>query len=143
MVTSKLIKWGLGFSLIGLIDSTYLFWIKISDSEAACFGGCDTVNSSPYSQIWGIPIALFGAGAYLIICFLLIYDSKIPLLSSYGSSIFLGITLIGVIYSAYLTFLEIAVIHAICPYCVISAVLMLLLFLISLLRLKQEFDMLE
>jgi uncharacterized membrane protein len=50
-----------------------------------------------------------------------------------------GVTLIGMIYSAYLTYLEVAVIHAICPFCVLSAVLMSFLFVLSALRIREIF----
>jgi uncharacterized membrane protein len=46
-----------------------------------------------------------------------------------------GLALIGVLYSAYLTYLELAVIHAICPYCVVSAVVLTILLIISSFRL--------
>jgi uncharacterized membrane protein len=46
-----------------------------------------------------------------------------------------GLTIVGVLFSAYLTYLEIAVIRAICPFCVLSAIVMLLLFAYNLTRL--------
>lgn len=129
--------------LIGLIDSIYLTWIKFSSSNAACFGGCDTVNASSYSEIFGVPTALIGAGAYAILLFLEIFEDTNPLINEHFPNIFFALTLIGILFSAYLTYLELEVIHAICPYCVVSAVVMFFLFIISLLRLKREFDMVE
>lgn len=129
--------------LIGLIDSIYLTYIKFSSSDVACFGGCDTVNASSYAEIFGIPTALVGAGAYLVLLFLEIFEDSIPLVNKHFTNTYFALTLIGVLFSAYLTYLEIKIIHAICPYCVVSAVVMLFLFIISLLRQKQEFDMVE
>ncbi len=51
-------------TFVGLLDSIYLSYIKLSHNEAFCagIGDCDVVNTSPYSEIAGIPIALLGAG---------------------------------------------------------------------------------
>jgi uncharacterized membrane protein len=128
-------------SVIGLLDSIYLSWLKLADTSTACFGGCDTVNASPFSELWGIPIAYMGVAAYFIILFITLIETKVDFLSRHASTLLFGITLVGILYSVYLTYLEIAVIHAICPYCVLSAITMFFLFIISLLRLRQEFDM--
>ena len=53
-----------------------------------------------------------------------------------GAIAIFGFSLIGVLYSGYLTYLELAVIHAICQYCVISAVVMVLIFIISIIKLN-------
>ncbi len=50
-----------------------------------------------------------------------------------------GITLVGVLYSAYLTYVELAILHAVCPYCVVSAIVMVILFVAMLIRLKEDF----
>ena len=46
---------------IGLADSVYLSWLKLASKECGV-GACDFVNASRYSEIGGIPIALFGGG---------------------------------------------------------------------------------
>lgn len=125
---------------IGLIDAIYLTWVKLAHTQVFCggYGGCETVASSPYAEIGGIPIALFGAGAYLVILVLLSLEGNSVFWKENSPLLIFGITLAGVLYSAYLTYLEIAVIHAICPYCVVSAVAMLTLFILGLLRLVQN-----
>ncbi len=125
-------------SFIGLSDSVYLTVLKITENKQMCVqgaGDCWSVNTSPYSEIFGIPIAILGAAAYLALLAVLLLENRVRLLQTYGSYIFFGITLTGVIFSAYLTYLEIAVIKAICLFCVISALVMLLLFVIAILRL--------
>jgi uncharacterized membrane protein len=124
-------------SSIGLVDSLYLTWVKVTHRVAFCgtYGGCETISSSSYSSILGIPIALFGAGAYLAILLLLFLETKGQFWRDNSPVIVFGITLVGVLYSIYLTYLEVAVIHAICPYCVLSAIAMLVLFILSILRL--------
>ena len=127
-------------TVVGLLDSIYLSYIKLTHTEAFCagIGECDIVNTSPYSEIAGIPMALLGAGAYVALVILLIVEGRRGFWKNNSLLIFFGITLIGLLYSAYLTYIEVAVLNAICPFCVISAVAMLVLFVVSILRLRQQ-----
>jgi uncharacterized membrane protein len=125
-------------ALVGVLDSIYLTILKFSNNKSLCIqgiGDCWSVNTSIYSEIWGIPIALLGMVAYAVILLLLWAEQRSHLIQQYADYILFGVTLIGVIYSAYLTYLEIAVIKAICPFCVVSAVAMLILFIYSVKRL--------
>ncbi len=125
-------------ALIGLLDSIYLTVLKLSNNKSLCIqgvGDCWSVNTSVYSEIYGIPIAVLGIGAYGFVLFLLFAEKRNPLLQRNADFILFGVTLIGIIYSAYLTYLEIAVIKAICPFCVVSAVAMMILFIYSVKRL--------
>jgi uncharacterized membrane protein len=125
-------------AIIGLVDSIYLTAIKVTNTAALCLpglGDCETVNNSRFSEIFGVPIALLGAFAYAVILFILYLDNKKSFFTANGGLLLFGISLAGVLYSAYLTYVEIAVIHAICPYCVVSAVIMLGIFAISTIRL--------
>jgi uncharacterized membrane protein len=126
---------------IGLLDATYLSWVKLSNNEAACLpglGDCSTVNLSRYSEIFGIPIAILGAGAFIIILSALLFESRTTITSELSKFLVFGISLIGTLYSAYLTYIEIGVIRAICPYCVISAISMTVLLGCSIVRLKRQ-----
>jgi uncharacterized membrane protein len=129
------LEWsGLVLAALGFIDSAYLAWLKLTGGTAACagIGDCETVNNSIYSQIAGVPIAILGAGAYVIVFVLLVLLLRARAQSETLSLALFGITLVGVLYSAYLTYLELAVLHAVCPFCVTSAVIMTLLWVISL-----------
>ncbi len=125
---------------IGSLDALYLSWVKIANSQVYCgtSGQCETVNNSPYSVIGGVPIAYLGLGAYLLVLVLLYLENRGGIWQENSSLLLFGISLVGVIFSAYLTYLEIWVIHAICPYCVVSAICMLVLFVISIFRLRQD-----
>lgn len=127
-------------ALIGLADSIYLTWIKLANATASCagIGNCESVNSSKYAEIAGIPIALLGAGAYLAILVFLIIENRNDFLKTNAPLAIFGISLVGVLYSAYLTYVEVAILHAICPYCVLSAVVIVALFVISVVRLLQD-----
>lgn len=125
---------------IGLIDSIYLSWEKIFHIEVFCGGSgdCQTVANSPYSEVAGIPIAFLGVAVYVVIMVLLYLEGRDSFWQQNSPLIIFGITLAGTLYSIYLTYLEVAVIYAICPYCVISAVVMALLFIIAVIRLFQS-----
>jgi len=125
--------------LAGAVDSAYLAFLKFTGTVAACsnIGDCEAVNNSKYAEIGGIPLGLLGLLGYLAILAFLVLETRFP---SWKDGLHLsvfGFTLAGTIYSAYLTYIEIAVLHAICPYCVVSAVVMLLLFVISIMRLRR------
>ncbi len=130
------------FSALGLIVALYLVWIKFSPASLFCsgVGGCEAVNSSVYSWVWGIPVAVFGALAYLTLLALLIMESRSRFFHEWGVYMEFGIALAGTLYSAYLTYLELAVIHQVCPYCVTSAIAMTLICILAGVRLKRSLD---
>ncbi|MHB8114403.1 MAG: vitamin K epoxide reductase family protein [Bellilinea sp.] len=127
-------------AILGILDSIYLLIIKVSNNKALCIqgvGDCWSVNTSRYSEVFGIPLSVLGIIAYAVILTLWIllprndfFKRNIPIVN-------FMLSLIGVIYSAYLTYLEIAVIKAICPFCVVSAILLVILFVVSLIQLIQ------
>lgn len=127
-------------AIVGLVDSIYLAWIKIADKTAACsnIGDCDAVNNSQYSEIAGIPIALLGAGAYLLILILLVLEQRLPEQTVNMRLGIFGLSLTGTLYSGYLTYLEIAVLRAICPFCVVSAIAIFVLLIAGLFRLRSS-----
>ena len=140
------LKWIiLASALIGLADSIYLTWIKLAHREALCLpgiGDCETVNTSRYAQILGVPIALLGTLAYLAIILLVLLEDRRVISLSFKKetctmAVF-GISLFGLLYSIYLTYIEIAVLHAVCPFCVISAAAILAIFIANLVRLVKN-----
>jgi uncharacterized membrane protein len=125
-------------SLAGAADSAYLAYLKFTGSIAACsnIGDCEAVNNSRYAEIAGIPIALLGVIGYLTILGIALMEVRYPDWKFSLRLVFFGFTLTGTLYSIYLTYVEVAVLQAICPFCVLSAVIMLALFLIGLYRLQ-------
>jgi uncharacterized membrane protein len=90
---------------------------------------CEQVQFSVWAKVAGIPVALLGLIGYIgILGTLLIRDSEMSRLAT------LGLTLIGFAFSGYLTYRELHSIHAICEWCVSSAVMMTLLFAGSIAR---------
>jgi uncharacterized membrane protein len=127
-------------ALIGLVDAIYLTWVKLANQVAICggVGDCETVNNSQYSELFGVPIAVFGGVAYLAILLFTLLEDRNEILAENGPMLVFGISLAGVLYSAYLTYIEIYVLRAICPYCVLSAVVLLGILLVSGVRLRQH-----
>ncbi len=127
-------------ALLGLADATYLTFLKFTHQEAMCMGvgDCYTVNTSPYAEIYGIPIALLGALAYLLILALLWLERRQPWAAEHAPMAVFALTFAGVLYSAYLTYLEAEVIHAFCPYCLLSAAILLFLLILAIIRLLNE-----
>jgi uncharacterized membrane protein len=125
-------------AVLGLLDSIYLVWVKYTGTYALCgpIGNCESVNTSQYSEIFGIPISLLGAGAYAIMIVLLLLENRSQIWAEFSSLIVFGISLIGVLYSIYLTYIEVVVLKEICPYCVISAIILVILLLLSGIRLS-------
>jgi uncharacterized membrane protein len=129
----------IALSTIGLVVALYLVYIKLFPASLLCVGvgDCEAVNNSIYSEIQGIPVAVFGALAYAFLMGLLALEKRLAFLEAWGPILVFGTALAGTLYSGYLTYIELAVIHKICPYCVTSAVVMTLIFVISSLRLKR------
>jgi uncharacterized membrane protein len=128
----------LGLAGIGLAVSTYLAWVKLTGNVASCgpVGDCESVNNSPYAEFAGVPIALLGALGYVAVLALLGAERRFPRLAESTRLALFGVSLIGTLYSAYLSYIEVAVLRAICPYCVSSALAMTAILVLGILRLR-------
>ena len=118
-------------AVVGLLMSSYLTWVHLMGRSPVCLagsGGCETVQSSRYAEILGIPVAALGIGGYtgLLLSGLLRGEG--------GALLGLFVALVSVLFSAYLTYLELFVIYAICQWCVASAVLMSAAFVLCVIR---------
>jgi uncharacterized membrane protein len=121
-------------ALIGVFVALYLTLYKLGmiGTLSCGTGGCERVNTSHWAQFLGIPVAVWGLGFY-IVTFVLAFASTTPRLAGHAglSALLTLICGAGVLFSAWLTYLELFVIHAICRYCVASAIIVLLMFVIS------------
>jgi uncharacterized membrane protein len=122
-------------ALVGVFVAAYLAFYKagLIGSLACGTGSCETVQQSPWAKFLGVPVAVWGVGYYLVV-FALAFAAT---LERWADDRRITLTLVimtawGVIFSAYLTYLELFVIRAICRYCVVSAVLALIVFALSL-----------
>jgi uncharacterized membrane protein len=126
-------------SIVGLIDSLYLYYVKITASPILCFQGstgCQVVANSQYATLYGIPNGLIGALGYSAILGLLIVFRIWPKTSNTVRYLLFGLSLLGFLYSIYLTSISFIVLKTECPFCLISAVTMTTILIISIFELK-------
>jgi uncharacterized membrane protein len=112
-------------AVAGLGVAGYLTFIHYAGINPACAAGqsCIKVETSVWSKLAGIPVALLGLIGYIgILATLLAPDREEVRLAT------LGLTLVGFGFSAYLTYRELFSIHAICEWCASSAVILTVLF---------------
>ena len=123
-------------SILGLGASIYLTYVEFTHTRALCgpVGDCNAVQSSPYAKLFGIiPIGLAGAFGYiaLLVTWLWQRFRSDPFARIAGPAMF-GMALFGTLFSIYLTYLELFVIHAVCIWCLSSAVIITALMLLNL-----------
>jgi uncharacterized membrane protein len=122
-------------ALLGIFVSGYLSLYKLGylGFIQCTTGGCETVQSSRYAMLMGKPVALWGLGAYLLLLALALagLQPRWARARWVGIAIF-AVAAAGVVFTAYLTYLEAYVIHAWCQWCLVSAALITLIFLSSI-----------
>jgi uncharacterized membrane protein len=126
--------------ILGIGVASYLTWSHLADAVPYCGGahGCSDVQNSPYSKVAGVPVSVIGLTGYLLLLTLSLLrgrlnaeiDFFLPVLS-------FGAALIGVLYSAYLTYLEAFVILAWCYWCVTSAIIITVVWVLSTIDLRR------
>jgi protein-disulfide isomerase/rhodanese-related sulfurtransferase len=124
----------LALSLLGLFDSTYLWWVYTSPSRPlVCLGGgCDAVRASAYAHLWGQPLPVFGVAMYAALALLVFSQPLGPARWAPARRYLVGtLSGCGFLFSAYLTGLEARVIHAWCAWCVVSALTVTAIFVLS------------
>lgn len=111
-----------GLATAGLLIAAYLAAVKLTGGIPVCgpLRGCETVNTSPYSELLGIPVALFG----VLFSMLVLVAALAWLRTGDRRALYVayGLGLAGMVAVAYLTYLELFVIGAVCVWCVAYAV---------------------
>lgn len=106
---------------LGLVVAGYLTWVGFTSKQVAlCVGagpGCDAVQTSRYATFLGVPTALWGVALYALLLAL----GVVGLTTAGRWLVAFLLAVVGVSFTAYLTYLELFVIRAICSYCVVSA----------------------
>ncbi len=127
----------IALAIVGLAVSLYLLTVHWGWWVAVCLGvgNCEVVNTSTYSELLGIPVALLGALTYISLIALSTLIWK-DLFAEYARLGRFFVAAIGVAFSAYLTYVELFVLHEICPWCVLSAILITLIAILSGLELR-------
>jgi uncharacterized membrane protein len=125
-------------TVAGLGVASYLTYVHYSGTPPVCTAGgsCLQVQTSVYAKLAGVPVALIGLIGYVaILCSLVLPDREQTRFAT------AALTLVGFGFSAYLTYRELFSIHAICEWCVSSAVIMTLLMIISIWRFLRGDDL--
>lgn len=124
-------------ALLGLAVSGYLAYVEITQTAAVCgpVGECNVVQSSDYARVLGIPVAVLGIVNYLAILGLWIINRMAAVKWQRPTAwSLLLVTAFGVLFSIYLTLLELFVIDAVCMWCLSSAVITTSLLLVVVLQ---------
>jgi uncharacterized membrane protein len=125
-------------SLAGLFISAYLYLYKIGRiGTLACgTGGCETVQLSSWSRFAGVEVSLIGLLGYSVLLLLSLasLQESPPSRRQLFATLLLGCSALGLGFTLYLTSLELFVIHAICRWCVGSAIMIAGIFIASLLE---------
>ena len=123
-------------ALAGIFLALYLLLYKLGMIGAltCSVGSCETVNTSKWATLLGIPVAGWGVAWYLATFALALVSIQARFADSSAISLVMVLmTASGLIFSAYLTYLELFVIYAICQWCVVSAILVLVMFVLAVL----------
>ncbi len=127
-------------ALAGIFISLYLTLYKLGViGELTCsIGSCETVNTSKWSTFLHLPVAAWGLLFYAEV-FVIALVGTMPRFENEAilSVLLVAEAAIGVLFSAWLTYLELAVIHAICIWCVTSATIVLAILLVSIADLRE------
>jgi uncharacterized membrane protein len=119
-------------ALAGVAIAGYLTWVHYAELEPICAGGgggCERVQSSPYAELAGVPVALLGLLGYATVL------ASLALPEAAGSTLAAFVSLVGFGFSAWLTYVELAKLDAVCQWCVASALVMTGLAAVSVARL--------
>jgi uncharacterized membrane protein len=121
-------------ALLGVLEAGYLTYAHYNLGALACLGGhhgvstCEQVQSSAYSRLAGIPVAILGLVGYVSILGSLLIKGEL------GRGTGFCIALIGCGFSLYLTYRELFTLKEICEWCVGSATLMTILMVLTAIR---------
>lgn len=127
-------------ALLGAVNSAYLSWTRMVNTTIYCGPGssaCDAVSTSIYGQVLGIPVAYLGLLTYLVLIALLVLEMRVPFFQANGPLLVFGLTLFGTLFSGYLQYASLFLLREVCPYCVLNAVVIFSLWVLSIFRLRR------
>ena len=124
-------------AVAGIGVAGYLTWAHFADSQVICVagGGCETVQTSSYSELAGVPLALLGLLSYSVILALIAWDAPLARL---GAAV---LAVVGLLFGLYLIAVQLFVIDATCVWCMVNdALIAPALAVLTALRLRTEPD---
>ena len=121
-------------ALVGLFVALYLglYKIGIIGTLQCGVGACEQVQTSRYADLFGVPVAFYGVVGYAVLLTVALLGLRPRLLAERRVTLALAaLATVGVVVSLYLTYLELFVIHAICRWCVASAVIVTAIWVVA------------
>jgi uncharacterized membrane protein len=133
-MTDRLRLVAIALALLGVAIAGYLTYVHYAGITPACeiAHGCEKVQTSQWSKLAAVPVALLGLLTYVAILGSLLVRAEVARLAS------ATLALVGFGFSAYLTYREVFTINAICIWCVGSAIVLALLAVVTTLRLLRD-----
>lgn len=131
-MTRRMIIAAMALGGVGLATYLAMYKLGMIGTLACTVGSCETVNLSRWATFLGIPVAVWGLGFYVVLFAVALLGTTERFVNeTWVSHALLALTGWGVLFSAWLTYLELYVINAICIFCVVSAILVTVIFLVS------------
>ena len=133
-MTDRLRTVAIAISVVGIAIAGYLTYVHYAGISPVCeiAHGCEKVQTSEWSKVAGIPVAVLGLLGYIGILAAVLIPGEAAATAA------AGMALVGLGFSAYLTYREVFTIEAICIWCVASALLMAALAVVTVLRLARQ-----
>jgi uncharacterized membrane protein len=129
-------------ALVGLFVALYLWLHALGFGGAikcGASGGCETVQTSQWAVFLGLPVAFYGVVGYVALLVVAIMGLRPAAVADPKWSRWLAaLASAGFLFTVYLTYLELFVIHAICRWCVGSAVIMTAIWVVAVVALRRE-----
>lgn len=114
--------------LPGFVAATYLSYGKIFDKAVVCSGGCEVIQASHWSEVFGIPVTVLGMATYLVIFgSTFVKNDAGKLLGAFAATV-------GAAFSIWLQYQALFVMEHFCPWCFTSAVCMQILAVLTITR---------
>ena len=115
---------------LGAAISAYLLYVRETDGSLVCStGGCETVQSSSYAELLGLPVAALGLAGFLVLLVAALARGE------WARLVNATVALAAFLFAAYLLVVQLVVIDAICQWCVATDVLTTALAALALVRL--------
>ena len=122
-------------ALAGIFVALYLLLYKLGmiGALSCAVGSCEIVNSSKWATFLGLPVAGWGVGFYIGMFVLAMASTREEYAESRTiSALLLAVATTGVVFSGWLTYLELFEIRAICQWCVVSAIIVTIIFFVTI-----------
>jgi uncharacterized membrane protein len=128
--TDKIRTFQMLLVVAGLVVTGYMSYNKLAGLPLQCSEtgliNCSVVENSAWARVAGIPTAILGFIAHVMLGVVLLLETRVGFFRQYGALMLFGIALFGVMYHAYLTYVSLTILKAVCPYCLTAATVMLI-----------------